>query len=138
MNKKEEIIRLNRVLEETLFKLRKTNYELNDTIERCKKLEIYVAKLNDATIRDENINNSYYLDKMREGSIYKGTPLIEQIIRQLQFVRELQGEISKLKSEQEESNNVYITMLLDHFGLEVTTIPAQPEKKVLTKIKKTK
>ena len=133
MNKKEkeEIIRLKRVLENTLFELKETN-------DRCRKLEIYVAKLNNATIRDENINNSYYHPSISNETYYKGTSLIGQIISQSQIVRELHDEISKLKSEQEENNNVYITMLLDYLGLEVTTIPSQPEKKVLTKVKKTK
>ena len=46
MNKEEEIIRLNRVLEETLYLLKETN-------DRCIKLEIYVSKLNNAIIRQQ-------------------------------------------------------------------------------------
>lgn len=95
MNKKEEIIRLNRVLENTLYELKETN-------DRCIKLEIYIDKLNNA------------------------------IIRQQECINYLQREIGKLKYEQQ------LAMLLDYLGLEVTTLPAQPEKKVLTKIKKTK
>lgn len=118
MNKKEEIIRLKRVLKET-----------ND---RCRKLEIYVAKLNNATIKDYVINNSYYHPGISEETYYKGTSLIDITIIQQECINYLQREIGKLKYEQP------LAMLLDYLGLEVTTLPAQPEKKVLTKVKKTK
>ena len=104
MNKKEEIINIKMLLSQLVKEIQKTQDE-------CKLLGLFVSKINAGTICDVEITTKYFDYRKQWKDEF--------------YIENLRKDIERLNNK-----TMKIDLLLDHLGLEVTTIPAQPEKKV--------